>query len=883
MTSKYLGDLETVDAIDDGLDLLVWDRNITDKEDATKKAPYSTLRNAITSGQGIPIVFDIVPSIIPSNYQETFSLTVSVDNGVDDSVDTIRIDLGLGGKATQVHTGSFAKGTRTVAFSVSATEAAAVLVQYPAGVAVIPGQVVFLDGSTVRRTEYFDLRVKDIPETSSDGDGGDAITALFRRSLALSNYGYNTAGVGGFDRDSNEIFTVRLKSDDLKYGPYLNQFAGVDMVLRLGSSALTYTINSITEVSTGVYRIATSNRRGQNFSAPGNSPGASLTFASAISATKHEHPGPVITNVSTNQTLDAGSIGNGVRLTGANARTFTLPSGGGLGSEIVILNGSIAVLTINAPSGQLIEGGANITIPAGEAIRVARVTTTRWEIIADTRQSTSSSSTPTVKPRTTDYTITSDDEGDTILLTSNTRTFTLPAIGAGAGQVSAGYEVVIGNQGTGELTIRAASGNFVLAQSGQGAQRSQITRGQAFRYQVVDGITWLAIADTTFPELKDATYAAPSTITTGLFTQIIWNALAARDAWVSHSIENANNLHQILTGETTRARWLEFNVDVNETVSGVVYAHKKGAVGYALPGQTTFTHLFSLTDTKIKKAGTSAELATLLTQHIKESTDLFVYITAAFTNSGNNYSAGEFVSFAPESITPTVEFSISGGGESLSFQSKVELTSYRVTPNLLSGRNSADLQRNYQIVFENPSILPDAFYEVSAAGQTILTRRAWTTSTASVNFSISETIATAISDNINDTDNHFNVDVNWYDAASGGTLIGELKLTINIPPKNNRVLQAAVNAVANAGVTSITLPTNYADFTRLGVVVMATNNQRIMEMELHTAFLAAQSGVKNIVFGSRGNQAIITGSWNNSTRVLSASNDGRFIYAVLED
>ena len=116
-------------------------------------------------------------------------------------------------------------------------------------------------------------------------------------------------------------------------------------------------------------------------------------------------------------------------------------------------------------------------------------------------QGSTGPTTPTVKPRTADYTITSDDEGDTIVLTSNTRTFTLPAIGAGVGQVSAGFAVVIGNQGTGELTIRAASGNFVLAQSGQGAQRSGITRGQAFRYQVIDGITWLAIADTTFPDV----------------------------------------------------------------------------------------------------------------------------------------------------------------------------------------------------------------------------------------------------------------------------------------------------------------------------------------------------------------------------------------------
>ena len=190
---------------------------------------------------------------------------------------------------------------------------------------------------------------------------------------------------------------------------------------------------------------------------------------------------------------------------------------------------------------------------------------------------------------------------------------------------------------------------------------------------------------------EDATITPPSTVAKGLFTQDIYDFLAARDRWVASGITTATQLHNILTdaGQMKLARLLFFDAEVIETFQGVQYAHKRNLVGYALPGESTVTNLFRVSDTKIKHAGTTAELEALLTTHVKEHTDLFVFINAAFAHSGRNYTRGSLVSFPPETVVPTVEWRL-----------PVIPTSIRIEPPSIAA--PADIDGNYVLFLGKP-------------------------------------------------------------------------------------------------------------------------------------------------------------------------------------
>ena len=191
--------------------------------------------------------------------------------------------------------------------------------------------------------------------------------------------------------------------------------------------------------------------------------------------------------------------------------------------------------------------------------------------------------------------------------------------------------------------------------------------------------------------VQDATITPPSTVSKGLFTQDIYDFLAARDQWVGYGITSAAQLHQILTDSANmkQARLLFFDKAVNEVHQSVTYAHTRNLVGYALPGESTVTNLFRVTDTKIKHAGTEAELTTLLATHTQENTDLFVYINAGFRHSGTTYVKGSWVSFKPESVTPVVEI-----------RQPVNPASIRIEPPSIAA--PADLDGDYVLFLGTP-------------------------------------------------------------------------------------------------------------------------------------------------------------------------------------
>ena len=101
------------------------------------------------------------------------------------------------------------------------------------------------------------------------------------------------------------------------------------------------------------------------------------------------NPGEIsINDQTTNYTIKSSDFGNAVRLTGTNARTFTLPASANNGSRVLLINDATAVLTIASGTGRTVEGNATLDVPAGETIEVIRVSSTAWTLTRDTEKGT---------------------------------------------------------------------------------------------------------------------------------------------------------------------------------------------------------------------------------------------------------------------------------------------------------------------------------------------------------------------------------------------------------------------------------------------------------------------------------------------------------------
>lgn len=112
-----------------------------------------------------------------------------------------------------------------------------------------------------------------------------------------------------------------------------------------------------------------------------------------------------------------------------------------------------------------------------------------------------------------------------------------------------------------------------------------------------------------------------------------------------------------------------------------------------------------------------------------------------------------------------------------------------------------------------------------------------------------------------------------------------------VGPRADNIIQAAVNGADNAGVTSITLPADYATYKKLHLALWEANEDSLVEYVSSTAVLAinAVSGGRTIIAGGRiggrqgqGGQPL-TLTWTASTRVLALGGGDRIIYAALED
>ena len=100
------------------------------------------------------------------------------------------------------------------------------------------------------------------------------------------------------------------------------------------------------------------------------------------------------------------------------------------------------------------------------------------------------------------------------------------------------------------------------------------------------------------------------------------------------------------------------------------------------------------------------------------------------------------------------------------------------------------------------------------------------------------------------------------------------------------ILQAPVNGQDGAGVTSITLPADYTNYRHCYIGVWETNNDVMLEFEIHTALLAAQTADKTINMGGlfHNTQADRSASavWSPRARTMTMNNNDLIIFADLE-
>ena len=90
-----------------------------------------------------------------------------------------------------------------------------------------------------------------------------------------------------------------------------------------------------------------------------------------------------------NQNIAAGANGYTFVLTGGNARTFFLPPASGAGEvpngwETVFVNRSTAELTGSPNGADRIDGNPSLAVDAGHAVRIQKIATGQWAVIADT-------------------------------------------------------------------------------------------------------------------------------------------------------------------------------------------------------------------------------------------------------------------------------------------------------------------------------------------------------------------------------------------------------------------------------------------------------------------------------------------------------------------
>ena len=350
---------------------------------------------------------------------------------------------------------------------------------------------------------------------------------------------------------------------------------------------------------------------------------------------------------------------------------------------------------------------------------------------------------------------------------------------------------------------------------------------------------------------------------------------------------------------------VEFTVDTTEETNiGVTSSDKLIPVRLVFRSGGTFVSLLN-TWMEIRKetppdrditpetiSGAPAFVTFLADQERNEDASIVHFTVAlqeAYKGVTHTYKANDYAWFPPMSVDGKVFANIPPPTDaSLSLAQQIGLARHQVQPNVIIGRAQGNIARAYKIISDNAALITDAAWvQVVVQGQNVGTRDRFDGNHA---FTIPNDVGTAIENNLG-SDEFFEVNVQFWDAATDGTLITTLHLTVEaqaLPymPQTPLVLQAAVDGGDTAGATSVTLPANFATYRRIFVDVWEDDTDFILEGSFHTSMLAAQTANRTIVLGGliHNNQQgrTVRLTWNPTTRALAAIGSERIIGAELE-
>ena len=344
-------------------------------------------------------------------------------------------------------------------------------------------------------------------------------------------------------------YTINLRPEDAHVGPYLAQFVdstitidGTDGTAETAGGAAG-TISAVQQVSGNIYLVTIDSAAG--FSASGvESTTGTWAIQSAVSRrirvwgnipanTPIAHPtivyhAPAGGYFGTLQAHNRGSIGpdgdtdnfialaslaqvtsyaaNTIvrpwrrgwtfRATGDTTRLLSLPNASGAdevpnGWDCVAMNDSTANQTVQPNGADTIDGIANLTLAPSRTVRLQKVATGIWRIIADTKDESGGADLPNVVNVAVDTAIPATAFGDTYRVTGNvSRTLTLPD----PDDVATGWFVRVanGSAATGHNVAREGAGQSIEGGNGPLA----VPAGQSVTIQKVNTNEWELIADT---------------------------------------------------------------------------------------------------------------------------------------------------------------------------------------------------------------------------------------------------------------------------------------------------------------------------------------------------------------------------------------------------
>ena len=247
-------------------------------------------------------------------------------------------------------------------------------------------------------------------------------------------------------------------------------------------------------------------------------------------------------------------------------------------------------------------------------------------------------------------------------------------------------------------------------------------------------------------------------------------------------------------------------------------------------------------------------------------------------------SKGTFVGWVSTFLTIGDDKTGGEAAELTDIQKALDLGAYLETP--VVERASAAIEGPWRINFDNPTALPDSGYwfTIDVEGQPATQGRVAWAQASSASFTIASAVAEAIFQGAG-AKRAIELNLYFYTAAAGraSDYVARLRYGVAfLTPKAPNILQVAVDAGDAAGSLRIVLPANYADWKKLSVVLWESNEDKIVEVELRTSIIAAQTVNRTIrVDASRSDNRSAELTWTRATRAISSAD--RIIFAELTD